>query len=128
MTTAAVGMQIRQEDAIRQLNADGFIVSERTLTYWRSKDLLPPLVRNGNEYLMTDEDIERVKILCTTGDKPSKPETLTLYRAESDVFIIERIEIIRVDSRVKALFHTLEGGFLVKEMREDELDAITGDD
>ncbi len=118
--------EITQQEIVSLLKSHGYDIEIRTLTFWRSNNLLPQLERVGNSHFAHTDEIPRIKELCTrVGRGPE--ETLFTYEIEEMRFEITRLEIRQLERRTVAWLYIRDGGYLVKELRRGELDAFTGD-
>lgn len=108
---------ITQEECLGQLKREGYEVTKRTLTYWRSKKLLPPLSRIGTQYLWDDGVKEQVKILSGRNDHK------VLFRFGS--YGITKVELVKVGEEFRLAMYTNERSVLVRKLKEEIVDAIT---
>ena len=108
---------ITQNECIDRLKMEGCSVRVRTLTYWRSEGLLPPLTRIGTQYLWDESVIDQVKVL--TG----RTEQKVLF--EFGNYKITKAELIKVGNDIRLAMYTNERSVLVRKLREEIVDAIT---
>ena len=108
-----------QEEVLIKLEIEGYKTSKRNLGYWRGIGLLPPLQREGQRYYWKEDILDKVKFLC------KKQEYLTVIELENDKFIIERVEIKRIDRVATIIMYLNDGQFILRKVRESVLDAIT---
>jgi len=119
---------LSQDRIVNTLNSEGYDISSRTLGFWRSEGIIPPMFRDGNEYYydltFTPDILDQIRFL-SNGKRRLKPISLTTILLEGELFTIETIEIIRTPTGLKAAFHLRDGGRLVRDIEEELLDAIT---
>ena len=108
---------ITQSDCVDSLKLDGYSVTERTLTYWRSERLLPPLLRVGSQYLWDESVLDQVKVLCDRGGR--KP----IFKFGS--YEIVKAEIVKIGESIGIAMYTNERSVLLRKLREEIADAIT---
>ncbi len=104
-----------QEDLVETLRRRGYDLRVRTLTYWRSQELIGDLWRNGNDYYVTREDIAKVVELC----KARRPELLKL-EMEGKKFSIERVVMTSFEGELVIRLYTRDMGMLVRVLKEEE--------
>ena len=115
---------ISQDRVIESFKDQGTELTRRMLTYWRSKGLLEPLTREGNGYLMSFDDVERVRVLIQL--KEQEEEILFIHTIDGKGFNITRMEVRKIGRVVYRLLYTDEGGKLIKEMSADEYERTVG--
>ena len=125
-TATYVSSLVEQERIIDDLQLSGYEVNLRTLSYWRSQDELPPLVRKGNRYYYSELTVDRIRALCIQKGKAKSLTTLFTFTVEGREFDITHVEIFRAVDTPKLILHELTGGILIKDIREEDLYAIAG--
>ena len=114
---------VTQREAIERLKEEGVKdLTVRTLTHWRSKHLLPPLIRVEGEYLWDFSVLKRIKLLCH--ERRTNDRTLFIYEIDGCPFDIIKVEIARLGKDVKMFLFVREGGFVMKSLTEKELKEV----
>ena len=108
---------ITQEECIDKLRDEGYRVKVRTLTYWRSEKLLPPLIRIGTQYLWDENVSEQVKVLC------DRTSSKVLFKFGP--YGITKAEFVRVGEELRRAMYTNERSVLVRKLKEEIVDAVT---
>ena len=118
-------MLLTQPQIILKLRHEGYKdVSTRTLTFWRSEGFLPKLTRNGrNEGCYREEVLDSIRLLAQRSRrKESRDESVVFLKTgDQEWFDIIKIEIVRLTTGLKILYHIRGSGVLVREMREEEI-------
>ena len=120
MATGLANRLVEQNDVIDMLRREGFYVTQRILTYWRSEGLLPPLVRDGNNYAYDVEVIEQIRELCIQKGK-LKTRRLFTHRVEGYEYDIVRLMVLRAKDKIMLLMYEVDGGVLIRTITEEEL-------
>lgn len=115
-----------QEEVIEELQNEGYDVSSRTLSYWRSCGILPPLIRDGNSYLCPEGTSDHIRSLCSARSRVH-PDTVFICKTEGGEFDIVKVEIRRVGGVLKRILYPRDKGFIFRDMQEEELHAATGE-
>ena len=113
---------ITQDEALEVVQDQGYQVTKRTLGYWREIGQLPPLERDGQQYFWNEEVVNQIELLC---QKRSFGERLSTVKVEDATFDISHVVIKRQDNTITAGLYLEDGGFLLKRLREETLNAIT---
>ena len=112
----------RQDWVLQSLVERGLIVTSRMLSYWRSNGSIGHAVRDGNDYLMRQEDIDRLEELI----RLKELERESLFDHEG--YSVIRVEYLKIDGSIKRVFHTAEGGKFIREIKADDFKGtINGD-
>lgn len=104
----------RQDWVLQSLAERGLTVTSRMLSYWRANGSIGHAVRDGNEYLMRQEDIDRLEELIRL--KELEKESLF----EHNGYSVVRVEYLKLDGQIKRVLHTEEGGKFIKEVEADD--------
>ena len=115
--------RLTQEEVVDILRKEGYSLSTRTLTHWRSEGLLSPLEREGNSFLCVPGTLNAVRALCSI-NKRSEPNIVYSCELEGREFEIEKVEIRRIGLDLKKILYVRDGGFLFEDMTEEQLDAV----
>jgi hypothetical protein len=115
---------INQEDIITDLKKEGYDISSRMLTYWRSKRLLRPLIRLGNNHYYPASTVSQIKELCILRSK-APLQILFVHTIEGKTFNIIEARLIQIDGTAKLILHEENGGRLVQDISEENLNAFT---
>jgi hypothetical protein len=123
-----VGRRVTQEEVVERLKEEGYRrLSIRTLSAWRSAKLLPPMQREGREKGTYEESIlDTIRLLALTSPYQTKPnETLLSYSREDGRVDVVSIQVLRLNNTIKMYAYLREGGFILMNLEEGDLDAIT---
>lgn len=114
--------EYRQDQIVDILRREGFSsLNVRTLRYWRQIGKLPPLSSN---HLYPGSILGVVRTLCLAS-KRLKPQVILTHTVEDVSFQITRIEVLRANDVIYLLLYEKDGGFLVRQLEERDLDAFT---
>ena len=113
-----------QEEIVDLLRREGFRVSTRTLTHWRTQGLLPPLWREGNKFLCEPGTLDTARTLCSINNRSQRPNVVYSKSLEGKEFIVEKVEVRRIGLDLKKILYVRGGGFLFEDMTEEQLDAV----
>ena len=123
MATGLASRFIEQGDLIDELRREGYLVTQRVLTYWRSEGLLPLLVRDGNSYVYDVDVAEQIRQLCIQKGK-IKTRRLFTHRVEGDEYNIIRLEVLKARDEIILLMYEVDGGVLIRTITEEELSCL----
>jgi hypothetical protein len=107
----------RQDWVLQSLAERGLTVTSRMLSYWRSNGSIGNAVREGNDYLMRQEDIDKLEELIRL--RELEKEALFEHEGHSVV----RVEFLKLDGQIKQVLHTAEGGKFIKEITADDFEG-----
>jgi len=113
-----------QSETISVLQKEGFNLTERMLRTWRADNDIPQLEREGLSYYYTRKDLDAIRVFAQRKDRAPE-ETLILHLVEGRTFDVVGIEIVRLGGRIQMLMHLRREGVLVRDLTEEEVDAIT---
>ena len=93
---------LTQTEILEDLNKRGYVVSRRTLRYWRSEGLLPLLFRDNERCGYPIGVIQDIEKLCNKKGR-IEPEILFIHL---DQFPVYHLDILRQHGKVKYIYHT----------------------
>lgn len=105
-----------QNFIIESLRSEGYDVSIRTLRYWRSVQLLPPLLKLDKQVCYDENILDNIRELCNKSGR-YLGERICTKILEGDVFYVFGISISKPDKKYLVAYKTNKG--LIIERKSD---------